>query len=85
MSPEKIDLVKLNLVLHSAKKLIKITSTCYISPILFVDKYNREIQFCVDQQKLNTISKNICYSISVIKKTLKRLKNAKYLIKIDIG
>ena len=84
MSPQKLDVVKHYLDLHLAKRFIQVSSASYSSLVLFVKKPDGGIGFCVDYQKLNTITIKDHYPISLIEKTLAQLEGTKYLTKIDI-
>ena len=55
-----------------------------MSLILFVRKYDEELKFCIDYQKLNIISKKNQYLLFLINEILQYLSNAKIFIKIDI-
>ena len=77
MSLQKLDTVKRYLDLYLAKGFIQANLAPYLSPVFFVKKSSREIQFCVDYQRLNAITKKDQYPISLIKKTLAPLKDAK--------
>ena len=55
-----------------------------MSPVFFVKKLSRKIQFCIDYQKLNTIAKKEQYAIRLIEETLAQLKDTEYFTQIDI-
>ena len=55
-----------------------------MSPVLFVKKPSRGIQFYVDYRRLNAITKKDRYPIPLIEETLAQLEGAKYFTKIDI-
>ena len=54
------------------------------SLVLFVKKPEREIRFCVNDRKLNVITKKGRYPILLIEETLVQLEGAKYYTKINI-
>jgi hypothetical protein len=56
----------------------------FASPVLFVCKADRSLQFCIDYYKLNAITKKNCYPLPLIDKTLARLAKAKIFTKLDI-
>jgi len=66
------------------KNFISSSSTFFASLVLFVAKPNEELRFYVDYRKLNALTCRNQYSISLIKKTLARVMNCKYLIKLNI-
>ena len=70
MSPQELDAVKHYFDSHLAKEFIQASLAPYSSPFLFVKKPGGEIQFCVDYQRLNTITKKDRYPISLIEETL---------------
>ena len=84
ISPQELDAVKRCFDSNLAKGFIQISSALYSSPVLFVKKPDRGIQFCVDYWRLNAITKKDRYLIPLIEKTLAQLEGAKYFIKIDI-
>jgi hypothetical protein len=56
----------------------------FASPVLFVRKANRSLQFCINYCKLNAITKKNRYPLPLINKTLARLAKAKIFTKLDI-
>ena len=84
ISPQELDAVKRCFDSNLAKGFIQISSALYSSPVLFVKKPDRGIQFCVDYWRLNAITKKDRYPIPLIEETLARLEGAKYFTKIDI-
>ncbi len=69
---------------HLNKKFIESSTASYDSSILFAEKSNDELRFCVDYKKLNVIIKKNTYSIFLIAKTIARLSKTKWMTKIDI-
>lgn len=63
---------------------ISSSTTSYTLPVLFTTKLNSRHRFYVDYRKLNTITKRNQYPIPLIKETLTRVIDCKYLIKLDI-
>ncbi len=57
MSKEKLLLVKKYLQKHLNKEFIKSSIATYASLILFAKKFDEELRFCVNYQKLNAIIK----------------------------
>ena len=66
------------------KDFIKFNQSNCFSFVLFVKKFKKNLRFCVDYCKLNVIIKKNRYSLFFVQKTLDRLCNVKYFIKIDI-
>ena len=67
-----------------AKGFIVPSKAPFASLVLFVQKANRSLQFCVDYQKLNALTKKDCYPLPLIDKTLVWLSRAKKFTKLDI-
>ncbi len=84
MSPEELDTNKWYLDFYLAKQFIQASSASYSLLILFIEKPERRIRFCVDYRRLNAITKKDCYPIPFIEETLAQLEGANYFIKIDI-
>jgi len=84
MSIHKLLETKKYLKKNLKKNFINSSSTLFASLVLFVAKSNEELRFYVDYRKLNALIRRNRYSISLIKKTLARVMNCKYLIKLDI-
>ena len=66
------------------KSFITINSTFFVFFVLFVTKFNDNFRFCVDYRKFNVIIKRNRYFISLIKKTLIKVIDFKYFIKLNI-
>ena len=66
------------------KEFIIFSSALFVLSILFAIKLNKELCFCVNYRKLNILIKRNRYFISLIKETLIRIINCKYLTKLDI-
>ncbi len=56
----------------------------FAAPVLFIQKANRSLQFCIDYQKLNKITRKDHYPIPLINETLARISCAKIYTKLDI-
>ena len=66
------------------KNFIVLNQIAYASSILFVVKLNDQLRLCVNYRRLNHITKRNRYFISLIEKTLIRMQDCKYLIKLNI-
>ncbi len=84
MSTHKLLEIKKYLKKNLKKDFISSSSILFAFLVLFVAKSNEELRFCVDYRKLNALIRQNQYLISLIKKTLIRVMNYKYLIKLNI-
>ena len=69
---------------HLKKKFIVSSYVSFASFVLFVEKLNEELRFCVDYKKLNVIIKRNRYFISLINEILIRIQDCKYLTRLNI-
>jgi len=67
-----------------SKSFIVNSKAPFASPVLFVRKADRSLQFCIDYCKLNAITKKNRYLLPLIDETLARLAKAKIFTKLDI-
>ena len=67
---------------YLVKKFILTSLVSYSLLVLFVKKLRKEIEFCINYQKLNTITKKDCYLIFFIKEILAQFENIKYFVSI---
>jgi len=79
MSDYKLQKMKNYLIEHLKKDFISSSSASYASLILFVEKKDDSLRFCVDYRKLNALIKQDHYSLSLINETLARIQESKYL------
>ena len=56
----------------------------FASLVLFIEKLNKELRFCVDYKKLNVIIKRNRYFISLINEILIRIQDYKYFTRLNI-
>ena len=84
MSTPQLKFVKKFLKEHLKKDFIEASSAPCSSPILLAKKPGGSIQFCVDYQKLNSLTKKDAYPLPLIAETMARLKKAIVFMKIDI-
>ena len=66
------------------KDFINSSKTLYVSSILFAIKSNDQLKMCVNYRKLNVMIKRNNYSIFLIKKTLIRIIDCKFISKLNI-
>ena len=69
----KLEQVKKYLNEHLKKRFIIFNYALFASPVLFIEKSNDELRFCVNYKKLNAITKRNRYSISLIDEVLIRI------------
>ncbi len=84
MSTHKFLEIKKYLKKNLKKSFISSSLTLFAFFVLFVAKSNEELRFYVNYRKLNALTCQNQYSISLIKKTLARVMSCKYLIKLNI-
>ncbi len=84
MSGHKLQQVKKYLEDNLRKGYITPSQAPYASPILFAEKPNGGLRFCVDYRKLNALTKRNRYPIPLIDEVLARIQGCKYLTKLDI-
>ncbi len=70
MSDYKLQKMKNYLIEHLNKNFISSSSILYTSLILFVEKKDDSLRFCVDYRKLNALIKRNHYSLFLIDETL---------------
>jgi hypothetical protein len=84
MSGYKLQKVKEYLTEHLKKGFITPSKAPYASPILFAEKKDGSLRFCVDYRKLNALTKRDRYPIPLIDEVLARVQGSKYLTRLDI-
>lgn len=84
ISDWKLKEVKKYLEENLQKGFIVPSCAPYASPILFAEKKDGSLRFCVDYRKLNQLTKKDRYPLPLIEETLARVTGAKYLTRLDI-
>ncbi len=84
MFDHKLQKIKKYLIEHLNKEFIFFSFTSYVSLILFIEKKDESLRFCVDYRKLNTLIKWDCYSLSLIDETFTCIQESKYLTRLNI-
>ena len=84
MLVSQLTFVKKFLEKHLKKRFIEASSAPCSSPILLAKKPGGGVKFCVNYQKLNSLTKKDAYPLPLIAKTIARLKKAIIFTKIDI-
>ncbi len=73
MFNHKLQKVKKYLIEHLNKEFIFFSFASYVSLILFAEKKDESLRFCVDYRKLNALTKRNRYSLSLINETFARI------------
>ncbi len=84
MFDHKLQKIKKYLIKHLNKEFIFFSFASYVSLILFAEKKDESLRFCIDYRKLNALIKRDCYSLSLIDKTFARIQESKYLTWLNI-
>ncbi len=84
MFNHKLQKIKKYLIKHLNKEFIFFSFALYISLILFIEKKDESLRFCVDYRKLNALIKQNHYSLSLINETFTRIQESKYLTQLNI-
>ncbi len=84
MFDHKLQKIKKYLIEHLNKEFIFFSFASYISLILFAEKKDESLRFCVDYRKLNALIKRNRYSLLLIDETLARIQESKYLTRLNI-
>ena len=66
------------------KGFITLSNASYASLILFAQKSNGDLRFCVDYQKLNSLTKKDQYLLPLINETLTQMTGCKFITKFNI-
>ncbi len=84
MSGHKLQKIKNYLIKHLNKDFISSSSALYTSLILFIEKKDDSLRFCVNYRKLNALIKRNCYFLSLIDETFACIQDSKYLTWLNI-
>ncbi len=79
MFDHKLQKIKKYLIEHLNKEFIFFSFASYVSLILFAEKKDESLRFCINYRKLNALIKRNRYSLSLIDETLTRIQESKYL------
>jgi len=79
MSDYKFQKMKNYLIKHLNKDFISFSSASYALLILFIEKKDDSLRFCINYRKLNALIKRNRYLLSLINETLACIQNSKYL------
>ncbi len=84
MSSHKLQKIKKYLEENLKKKFITLSKASFASSILFIEKKDDSLCFCVNYWKLNALIKRDRYSILLIDEVLTWIQDSKYLIQLNI-
>ncbi len=84
MSDYKLQKMKNYLIEHLNKSFISSSSISYASLILFIEKKDDSLRFCINYRKLNALIKRNRYSLLLIDETLACIQDSKYLTWLNI-
>ncbi len=84
MSDYKLQKMKNYLIKHLNKDFISSSSASYALFILFVEKKDDSLHFCVNYRKLNALIKRDRYFLLLINETLACIQDSKYLTQLNI-
>jgi len=84
MSPFKLLKVKEYLTENLSKGFITPSKAAYSSSVLFAQKANGDLRFCVDYRKLNALTKRNRYPLPLIDEIIGKIRGCKYLTRLDI-
>ncbi len=84
MFNHKLQKIKKYLIKHLNKEFIFFSFASYVLLILFAEKKDESLRFCVDYRKLNALIKRDHYSLLLIDETLACIQESKYLTWLNI-
>ncbi len=84
MSSHKLQKIKKYLEENLKKKFITLSKASFTSSILFIEKKDDSLCFCVNYWKLNALIKRDRYSILLIDEVLAQIQDSKYLTQLNI-
>ncbi len=84
MSSHKLQKIKKYLEKNLKKKFITLSKAFFASSILFVEKKDDSLRFCLNYWKLNALIKRDRYSIFLIDKVLAQIQDSKYSTWLNI-
>ncbi len=84
MLSHKLQKVKKYLEKNLKKKFITLSKASFASSILFIEKKDDSLRFCVNYRKLNALTKRNHYSILLIDEVLAWIQGSKYLTQLNI-
>ncbi len=80
----KLQKIKKYLIDYLNKEFIFFSFASYVSLILFIEKKDESLRFCVNYKKLNALIKRDHYSLLLIDETFAHIQESKYLTQLNI-
>ncbi len=80
----KLQKMKNYLIKHLNKDFISFSSALYASLILFIEKKDDSLRFCINYRKLNALIKWDRYLLLLIDETLTCIQDSRYLTRLNI-
>ncbi len=84
MSDYKLQKMKNYLIKHLNKSFISFSLISYTLLILFIEKKDDSLRFCINYRKLNALIKRDHYLLFLINETLAHIQDSKYLTWLNI-
>ncbi len=84
MFNHKLQKIKKYLIKHLNKEFIFFSFASYVSLILFAEKKDESLRFCINYRKLNALIKRDRYFLLLIDETFARIQESKYLTQLNI-
>ena len=84
-SPIELQHMKKQLAELVAKKLIEPSSSGWASPVIFVQKPDGSLRFCVDYRKVNAVTRKCKYPLPRIDELLDQLQGKSCLTSLDLA
>jgi len=84
MSRDELLVLQKTLTELLEKNFIQVSNSPAAAPVLLVKKPGGGLQFYVNYQALNAITKKDCYPLPLINETLERVRKAKWFTKLDV-
>ncbi len=84
MFDHKLQKIKKYLIKHLNKKFIFFSFASYVLLILFTEKKDESLRFCINYRKLNALIKQDHYSLLLIDETFTCIQESKYLTWLNI-
>ncbi len=84
MFNHKLQKIKKYLINHLNKEFIFFSFASYVLLILFIEKKDDSLHFCINYKKLNILIKWNHYFLSLIDETFTHIQESKYLTRLNI-
>ncbi len=84
MFDHKLQKIKKYLIEHLNKEFIFFSFASYVLLILFAEKKDESLRFCINYRKLNALIKQNRYSLLLIDEIFTHIQESKYLTRLNI-